>query len=95
MKLSSADKAMFITFTGACLLVLVFFFLGVKPFENPNPEEEFIEIPVIQEIEEEQEEVDFKWDAYHQKVIAEHVDVDEDDDDWDDEDDDHPNTFYV
>jgi GTP-binding protein len=45
--------------------------------------------------EEEQEEVDFKWDAYHQKVIAEHVDVDEDDDDWDDEDDDHPNTFYV
>ncbi len=57
MKLSSADKAMFITFTGACLLVLVFFFLGVKPFENPNPEEEFIEIPVIQEMEEEQEEV--------------------------------------
>lgn len=55
MKLSSADKAMFITFTGACLLVLVFFFLGVKPFENPNPDEEFIEIPVIQEIEEQGE----------------------------------------
>ena len=57
MRLSSADKAMLITFTGACLLVLVFFFLGVKPYENPNPDEEFIEIPVIQEIEEEQEEL--------------------------------------
>jgi GTP-binding protein len=45
--------------------------------------------------EEDQEEIDFKWDAYHQKVIAEHVDVEEDDDWDDDEDDDHPNTFYV
>lgn len=62
MKLSPADKAMLITFTGASLLVLVFFFLGVKPFQNPNPEEEFIEIPVIQEIEEELEE--------EQKTIA-------------------------
>ncbi len=42
---------MLITFTGASLLILVFFFLGVKPFENPNPEEEFIEIPVVQEQE--------------------------------------------
>jgi hypothetical protein len=56
MKLSPADKAMLITFTGASLLVLVFFFLGVKPFQNPNPEEEFIEIPVVQEFEEELEE---------------------------------------
>ncbi|MEL6989635.1 MAG: hypothetical protein AAGK97_17630 [Bacteroidota bacterium] len=54
MKLSSADKAMLITFSGASLLVLVFFFLGVKPYENPNPEEEFIEIPVVQELEEEE-----------------------------------------
>lgn len=45
--------------------------------------------------EEDQEEIDFKWDAYHQKVIAEHVDVEADDDWDDDEDDDHPNTFYV
>ena len=57
MKLSSADKAMLITFTGASLLVLVFFFLGVKPFENPNPEEAFIEIPVVQEQELEEEEL--------------------------------------
>lgn len=58
MKLSSQDKSMLITFSGACFLVLVFFFLGVKPYQNPNPEEEFIEIPVIQEplAEEELEE---------------------------------------
>lgn len=55
MKLSHADKALFITFGGACFLVLVFFFLGVKPFENPNPEEEFIEIPIIQELKDDQE----------------------------------------
>lgn len=57
MKLSSADKALLITFTGACSLVLAFFFLGVKPYEKPNPEEEFIEIPVIQETEVVREEV--------------------------------------
>lgn len=56
MKLSSADKAMLITFTGASLLVLVFFFLGVKPFQNPNPEEAFIEIPVVQEEEQAEQE---------------------------------------
>ncbi len=49
MKLSHQDKSMLITFSGACFLVLVFFFLGVRPYQNPNPEEEFIEIPVIQE----------------------------------------------
>ena len=49
MKLSPQDKSMLITFSGACFLVLVFFFLGVRPYQNPNPEEEFIEIPVIQE----------------------------------------------
>lgn len=57
MKLSSADKAMLITFSGASLLVLIFFFLGVEPYQNPNQEEEFIEIPVVQELEEEKEEV--------------------------------------
>lgn len=55
MKLSHQDKSMLITFSGACLLVLVFFFLGVKPYQNPNPEEEFIAIPVIQETLEEEE----------------------------------------
>lgn len=56
MKLSAQDKSMLITFSGACFLVLIFFFLGVKPYQNPNPEEAFIEIPVIQEpLEEEQE----------------------------------------
>jgi len=47
MKLSSQDKSLLITFSGACFLILVFFFLGVRPYENPNPEEEFVEIPVI------------------------------------------------
>ena len=56
MKLSPADKAMLITFTGASLLVLAFFFLGVKPFLDPNPEEEFIEIPVVQEAQPEEPE---------------------------------------
>ena len=46
---------MLITFTGASLLVLVFFFLGVKPFENPNSEEQFIEIPVVQEFDKEEQ----------------------------------------
>lgn len=55
MKLSPADKSLLITFSGASFLILIFFFLGVKPFENPNPQEEFIEIPVIEEIEEEPE----------------------------------------
>ncbi|MEP0264239.1 hypothetical protein [Dokdonia sp.] len=53
--MSHQDKSMLITFSGACLLVLVFFFLGVKPYEDPNPEEEFIAIPVIQEPLEEEE----------------------------------------
>lgn len=43
------------------------------------------------------EPIEFKWDSYHERTIADHVDVEdeEDDDDWDDEDDAHPNTFYV
>ncbi len=62
MKLSHQDKSMLITFSGAGFLVLVFFFLGVKPYQNPNPEETFIEIPVIQEplVEEAQEEEEIK-----------------------------------
>lgn len=51
MKLSSSDKALLISITGASLLVLVFFFLGVKPYQGAIAEE-FIEIPVISEIEE-------------------------------------------
>lgn len=52
------------------------------------------ELPADIEVAEE-EQVDFKWDSYHERTIAEHVDVEDDDDDWDDEDDAHPNTFYV
>ncbi|MDG1815362.1 MAG: Obg family GTPase CgtA [Glaciecola sp.] len=54
------------------------------------------ELPADIEVAEE-EQVDFKWDSYHERTIAEHVDVEdgEDDEDWDDEDDAHPNTFYV
>jgi len=48
MKLSSVDKALLITFSGACMLVVVFFFVGVKPYEDPIPEE-FFEIPMVDE----------------------------------------------
>lgn len=48
MKLSPQDKALFITFGGASFLILVFFFLGVKPYQDTIPEEYF-EIPVLAE----------------------------------------------
>ena len=59
MKISHSDKALLITVTGASLLVLVFFFLGVKPYQGEI--EEFIEIPVIteeiaEELQEQQED---------------------------------------
>ena len=57
MKLSSVDKALLITFSGACILVLVFFFLGVKPYQDPIPEE-FFEIPMVNETEVPQMEED-------------------------------------
>ncbi len=56
MKLSPSDKALLITVFGASFLVLVFFFLGVKPYQGEIAEE-FIEIPVItQNLEEPEEE---------------------------------------
>ncbi|RMB63453.1 hypothetical protein EAX61_03425 [Dokdonia sinensis] len=48
MKISHSDKALLITVTGACFLVLVFFFLGVKPYQGEIVEE-FIEIPLAAE----------------------------------------------
>ncbi len=54
MKLSHSDKALLITVTGASLLVLVFFFLGVKPYKGEI--EQFIEIPVVAENVENEEE---------------------------------------
>ena len=54
MNLSPADKAMLITFGGACFLVLIFFFLGVKPYKSTNREETFIEIPLLNELNKEQ-----------------------------------------
>jgi hypothetical protein len=62
MKLSPQDKALFITFGGASLLILVFFFLGVKPYENTIPEEYF-EIPVLAEALEPQPEKSKDTDA--------------------------------
>lgn len=47
MKISHSDKALLITITGASFLVLIFFFLGVKPYQGEV--EKFIEIPVITE----------------------------------------------
>lgn len=48
MKLSPSDKALLISITGASLLVLVFFFLGVQPYQGEIAEE-FIEIPILTE----------------------------------------------
>jgi len=48
MRVSPSDKALLITISGASFLVLIFFFLGVKPYQN-DLTEEFIEIPVISE----------------------------------------------
>ena len=48
MKLSPQDKALLITFGGASVLILVFFFLGVKPYQDKIPEAYF-EIPVLAE----------------------------------------------
>lgn len=51
MRLSPSDKALLISITGASLLVLIFFFLGVKPYQGEIAEE-FIEIPIVSEAEE-------------------------------------------
>jgi GTP-binding protein len=51
-------------------------------------------LPADAEVEEEQPEVDFKWDTYHKNTL-EQAQLSEEDDDWDDEDDDHPNIVYT
>ena len=51
-------------------------------------------LPTETEVEEEQPEVDFKWDTYHKNTL-EQAQLSEEDDDWDDEDDDHPNIVYT
>ncbi|HEA29053.1 MAG TPA: hypothetical protein ENH91_03510 [Leeuwenhoekiella sp.] len=55
MNISPQDKAFIITFGSACLLVLVFFFITLSPFEK-QVAEEFINIPIIEEPEQEQPE---------------------------------------
>lgn len=56
------------------------------------------ELPPVEEDINREEDVEFKWDTYHNQVLEGHVDVegldDLDDDDWD-EDDDHPNVVYT
>ncbi len=57
MKISNSDKALLITISSASILVLVFFFLGVKPYQG-DPEEEFMEMAVLTDpTPEEQEEL--------------------------------------
>lgn len=49
----------------------------------------FIEtLPVEAEVEDEEDEVEFKWDTYHRNTIEAHDDLDDDldDDDWDEDD---------
>ena len=55
MKISPQDKALLITFSGASLLVLTFFFLGFKPYQNKIPEK-YYEIPLVEKPEPEQPE---------------------------------------
>ena len=55
MNISPQDKALLITFSGASMLVLAFFFLGFAPFKNKIPEE-FYEIPLVDEAPEVPEE---------------------------------------
>ncbi len=51
-------------------------------------------LPNEEEVEQdEDEQVEFKWDTYHRNTM-EQAEFDEDDDDWDDEDD-HPNIVYT
>jgi GTP-binding protein len=71
----------------------------ISAFQKLNVDElcrdimNYIETLPVEELTEE-EEVEFQWDSYHERVIAEHSDVEDDDDDWDDEDD-HPNVVYT
>ncbi len=73
----------------------------ISAFQKMNTEElcrdimEFIESLPPEEIVEEDEEVEFKWDTYHSEVLESHADDEWDDDDWDDDEDDHPNVVYT
>ena len=52
-------------------------------------------LPSEEEAEQEdEEEVEFKWDTYHRNTMEQAEFDDDDDDDWDDEDD-HPNVVYT
>lgn len=71
----------------------------ISAFQKLNVDElcrdimNYIETLPVEELTAE-EEVEFQWDSYHERVIAEHSGVEDDDDDWDDEDD-HPNVVYT
>lgn len=73
----------------------------ISAFQKMNTDElcrdimEFIESLPPEEIVEEDEEVEFKWDTYHSEVLESHLDDEWDDDDWDDDEDDHPNVVYT
>jgi len=73
----------------------------ISAFQKMNTDElcrdimEFIESLPPEEIVEEDEEVEFKWDTYHSEVLESHSDDEWDDDDWDEDEDDHPNVVYT
>ncbi|WP_416446263.1 hypothetical protein ACH3O9_08555 [Leeuwenhoekiella sp. A16] len=48
MYISPQDKSLLITFSGAGILILIFFFITIKPFDKKT-EEEFIPIPIVEE----------------------------------------------
>ncbi|WP_031427088.1 hypothetical protein [Flavimarina sp. Hel_I_48] len=58
MNISPQDKAFLITFSSACVLVLVFFFSKLHPYQEQVAAEEFMDIPIIEEpeLEEKMEE---------------------------------------
>ena len=51
MNISPQDKAFLITFSSACVLILVFFFARLHPFEKQLAAEEFIDMTIIEEPE--------------------------------------------
>ncbi|MEH6407373.1 MAG: hypothetical protein V7767_08840 [Leeuwenhoekiella sp.] len=59
MYISPQDKSLLITFSGAGMLIIIFFFSNLKPFDK-QPEEEFLTIPVIEEVPEPKTEEEVK-----------------------------------
>lgn len=71
MKITGQDKALMITFGGASFLLLVFILITIKPYDHAAAEkEQFIPIPVIEEIELPEEEQELTEQEESQEPIS-------------------------